>query len=130
MSILSGLNKTSTTSAAAARADRPAAKYWLNVGYDINGRFINLPTGIAIDTAEPVKVSGTDEEWLQTQTARNDLLKALQEAGDALEPGAEIELNLTVKLRRVNEKTEIKSEDNPFSVDFAGLVANAPAAAA
>jgi hypothetical protein len=129
MSILSGLTTPKSTVSSTARADRPAAKYWLNVGYDINGRFINLPTGIAIDTAEPVKVSGTDEEWLQTQTARNDLLKALQEAGDNLEPGAEIELNLTVKLRRVNEKTEIKSEDNPFSVNFAGLIAKAPAAA-
>lgn len=122
MSILSGLNTAakSTTRVAAAN-DRPAAKYWLNVGYDMNGRFINLPTGIAIDTAEPVKVSGTDEEWLQTQSARNELLKALQEAGDNLEPGQEVELALTVKLRRVNEKTEIKAEDNPFSADLSTL---------
>lgn len=130
MSILSGLS-TSKTNTTAPKTDRPAAKYWLNFGYEINGQFINLPQGIAIDTAEPVKVSGTNEEWLQSQTARNELLKALQNAGDNMEPGAEtilVEQEMAngmkwqVRLRRINEKTEIKSEDNPFSVDFAGLM--------
>ena len=30
--------------------DRPSAKLWLNVGYDTNGRFVNLPVGIPVDT--------------------------------------------------------------------------------
>ena len=101
--------------------DRPAAKLWLNVGYDANGRFVNLPVGIPVDTMELLPIRGQNEEWAQFQSARNQLLKAIQEAGDNLEPGAEVEVNLTVKLRKVNEEIEVKAEDNAFAADLSKL---------
>ena len=101
--------------------DRPAAKLWLNVGYDANGRFVNLPVGIPVDTMELLPIRGQNEEWAQFQYARNQLLKAIQEAGDNLEPGAEVEVNLTVKLRKVNEEIEVKAEDNEFATDLSKL---------
>ena len=101
--------------------DRPAAKLWLNVGYDANGRFVNLPVGIPVDTMELLPIRGQNEEWAQFQSARNSLLKAIQEAGDNLEPGAEVEVKLTVKLRKVNEEIEVKSEDNAFAADLSKL---------
>lgn len=101
--------------------DRPAAKLWLNVGYDANGRFVNLPVGIPVDTMELLPIRGQNEEWAQFQSARNSLLKAIQEAGDNLEPGAEVEVKLTVKLRKVNEEIEVKAEDNEFSTDLSKL---------
>ena len=101
--------------------DRPAAKLWLNVGYDANGRFVNLPVGIPVDTMELLPIRGQNEEWAQFQSARNQLLKAIQEAGDNLEPGAEVEVKLTVKLRKVNEEIEVKAEDNAFAADLSKL---------
>ena len=101
--------------------DRPAAKLWLNLGYDANGRFVNLPVGIPVDTMELLPIRGQNEEWAQFQSARNQLLKAIQEAGDNLEPGAEVEVNLTVKLRKVNEEIEVKAEDNAFAADLSKL---------
>ena len=101
--------------------DRPAAKLWLNLGYDANGRFVNLPVGIPVDTMELLPIRGQNEEWAQFQSARNQLLKAIQEAGDNLEPGAEVEVNLTVKLRKVNEEIEVKAEDNEFATDLSKL---------
>ena len=102
--------------------DRPAAKLWLNVGYDANGRFVNLPVGIPVDTMETLPIRGQNEEWAQFQSARNDLLKAIQEAGDNLEPGAEVEVKLVVKLRKVNEEIEVSKEDNPFAVNLSSLI--------
>ena len=101
--------------------DRPAAKLWLNLGYDTNGRFVNLPVGIPVDTMELLPIRGQNEEWAQFQSARNQLLKAIQEAGDNLEPGAEVEVKLTVKLRKVNEEIEVKAEDNEFATDLSKL---------
>ena len=105
-----------------AAQDRPAAKLWLNVGYDANGRFVNLPVGIPVDTMEVLPIRGQNEEWAQFQSARNDLLKALQEAGDNLEPGAEVEVKLVVKLRKVNEEIEVSKEDNPFAANLSSLI--------
>ena len=113
---------TSRSAGRQAQADRPAAKLWLNVGYDANGRFVNLPVGIPVDTMETLPIRGQNEEWAQFQSARNDLLKAIQEAGDNLEPGAEVEVKLVVKLRKVNEEIEVSKEDNPFAVNLSSLI--------
>ena len=116
-------NNTSRSAGRQAQADRPAAKLWLNVGYDANGRFVNLPVGIPVDTMELLPIRGQNEEWAQFQTARNDLLKAIQQAGDNLEPGAEVEVKLVVKLRKVNEEIEVSKEDNPFATNLSSLIA-------
>ena len=113
---------TSRSAGRTAQQNRPAAKLWLNVGYDANGRFVNLPVGIPVDTMEALPVRGQNEEWAQFQSARNDLLKAIQEAGDNLEPGAEVEVKLVVKLRKVNEEIEVSKEDNPFAVNLSSLI--------
>ena len=115
-------NNTSRSAGRQAQADRPAAKLWLNVGYDANGRFVNLPVGIPVDTMETLPIRGQNEEWAQFQSARNDLLKAIQEAGDNLEPGAEVEVKLVVKLRKVNEEIEVSKEDNPFAANPSALI--------
>ena len=114
-------NTSGRSSGRQAPADRPQAKLWLNVGYDANGRFVNLPVGIPVDTMEALPIRGQNEEWAQFQSARNDLLKAIQEAGDNLEPGAEVEVKLTVKLRKVNEEIEVKPENNEFATDLSKL---------
>ena len=115
-------NTSAPRSGRQAQQDRPAAKLWLNVGYDANGRFVNLPVGIPVDTMETLPIRGQNEEWAQFQSARNDLLKAIQEAGDNLEPGAEVEVKLVVKLRKVNEEIEVSKEDNPFAVNLSSLI--------
>ena len=114
-------NNNSRSGQRQAQADRPAAKLWLNVGYDANGRFVNLPVGIPVDTMELLPIRGQNEEWAQFQSARNQLLKAIQEAGDNLEPGAEVEVKLTVKLRKVNEEIAVNAEDNTFAADLSKL---------
>jgi hypothetical protein len=116
-------NNTGRSSGRQAPADRSQAKLWLNVGYDANGRFVNLPVGIPIDAMESLPIRGQNEEWAQFQSARNELLKAIQEAGDNLEPGAEVEVKLVVKLRKVNEGIEVSKEDNPFAVNLGDLIA-------
>src|SRR5262245_25220734 len=82
--------------------DLPKSQLWLNVGYEANGKFINLPLGMAIDTMRPADTRGQNEDFVKQQSARNDLLKALQQLGASFEPGQEQEINLVVKLRRVN----------------------------
>lgn len=104
--------------------DRPAAKLWLNIGYDKGERFVNLPIGIPLDTMEALPIRGQNEEWAMFQAARNHLLKQLQEAGDNLEPGAEVTVNLTVKLRKVNEALDVSTSEagNEFIADLSNLI--------
>lgn len=102
-------------------ADLPRATVWLNVGYDANGKFVNLPLGLPIDTMEHITVRGQNEEWVQLSHARNELLKALQEAGDALEAGGEIDVPLIIRIRKVNNEMQVDSATNPFSMEQAGF---------
>lgn len=104
-----------------ARQDRPAAKTWLNVGYQVEDKFVNLPLGLAIDTMEPAQVRGQNEEWVMLQNARNELLKELQALGDSLQPGEEQEINLIVKIRHVNDAVSVDPETNPLSLKAAGF---------
>lgn len=106
---------------ARTQTDRPQAKVWLNVGYQVEDKFVNLPLGLAIDTMEPTEVRGQNEDWIMLQTARNELLKAIQEAGDELKPGEERELPLIIKIRHVADAKTIDKDANPLSMANAGF---------
>lgn len=107
--------------------DRARSKLWLNVGYDVNGKFVNLPIGLGIDTMEAAQVRGQNEDFVKLRTAQNELLKALQDLGAKFAPGQEQEINLICKLRRVNEDLEIAKEENEYSVDLASMLLKTPA---
>lgn len=113
--------QTSARTTRTAAQDRPQAKVWMNVGYKIGDKFVNLPLGLAIDTMEPVEARGQNEDWIMLQSARNELLKAIQEAGDELKPGEERELPLTVVIRHVADPKTIDKENNPLSMENAGF---------
>lgn len=109
------------------QGDRPKAMIWLNLGYEINGKFVNLPIGIPVDTMEPAEARGQNVDWVKFQTSRNELLKALQGIGATLAPGEETVVpNLVIKLRRVNGELDVTKEENEYAVDFGALFA-APA---
>lgn len=92
--------------------DRPDAAVWLNVGYnsvDASGEstFIGLPIGIALDTMQPSKARGSDEDWLKVVEAKNDLMEQLQRYAETLASGAEEVIpDLVIQIRRVNEKAQ------------------------
>lgn len=127
MALLEQLAARNATASAATRTtrpaaqDRPQAKVWMNIGYKVGDKFVNLPLGLAVDTMEPVEARGQNQEWLQLQAARNELLKAIQEAGDKLAPGEAMELPLVVEIRHVNEQQTIDSGENPLSMANAGF---------
>lgn len=103
---------------------RPTAKLWLNPGYDANGRFVSLPIGMPVDTMELLPIRGQNVDWIQFQTARNQLLLALQEAGEKLEPGEEVPIFLDLRLRKINENVDVSTEKNPFMRDLSQLLGN------
>ena len=107
--------------------DRPAAKLWLNVGYwageGEDRRFVSLPTGIPLDTQEPVKATSSNQGFAAFQQARNALLKALINAGMAFEPGQEDMVQLEVQIRRVNDAEQAPITDNVYALPTgAGLL--------
>lgn len=128
--------KSAATSSAARAAtpatDRPEAKVWLNIGYDVettdaDGKpttmFVNLPVGVPLDTMEPAKVTGQNEAFLQLRSAQNNLLKLLQEASDGLAAGEEKALTLIVKMRKRANPQAVANEDNPLAISAASLFA-------
>lgn len=107
---------------------REPSKYWLNVGYTVDGAdekfgFVSLPLGIALDAVEPFQVRGQNEEFKMFRFAQNDLLAEIRDAAASLQPGEAITLNLQVQLRRVTEDaTAVAPDANPFKRKGALLV--------
>lgn len=112
-----------------AKADRPKAQFWLNIGYAVQvpvegggmeQRFISLPSGIPLDTMEELKTNSSNAMFAAMQAARNDLFKQLMAAAEKLEPGEDKifgeEGTLQIQLRHVREENaEISPEDNVFT---------------
>lgn len=113
--------KANTASNSAAKADKPKAQFWLNIGYVANegtedAKFISLPTGIPLDTQEPLPTNSSNEDFRAMRSAQNDLLAQLIEFADGLEPGAEGIIQLQVQLRRVKAPAEdIKPDANKYA---------------
>lgn len=111
--------KTAAASSS-AKAEKPKAQYWLNIGYVANegtddAKFISLPTGIPLDTQEALPTNSSNEDFRAMRCAQNDLLEQLLEFAEGLEPGAEGIIQLQVQLRRVKAPAEdIKSDDNKY----------------
>ena len=101
--------------------DRPPAKFYLNIGREQNGRFVNIPGGIAVDYLEPVKVgNSSNEDWRKLQIARNKLLEALVARCGELEPGQAVKLNLEIELRRVADDV-VDTDAGEFELDLSDL---------
>ena len=107
--------------------DRPRAQLWLNVGVESNfvfgddpePRFLSLPVGIPLDTTEPLATNQRDRNFASFQATRNGLLQKLIELGNSLEPGEEREVNLSVRIRKVDDEVAPATADgNEF---LAGL---------
>jgi hypothetical protein len=132
--IMAIVDFTTTSSAPARRSqpfggqthpneDKPKAKVWMNVGYEMNGRFIHVPgSGTPIDTTEALPVRGQNEDYIKQVTAQNGTLKLLQDIGAKLQPGQEQVLNLQVRIRRVNEELVVAREDNEYAIDMSRLL--------
>ncbi len=121
-----GGNRTQNNDSA---KDRPKAKLWLNIGYNLQGAgkegadlFVSLPTGIPLDTQEYVSTRGNSEEWRNLRFAQNGLLDQLVAAGNKLTPGEEKiiaigENGLAIQLRKVREDVEPPAEgENPLAI--------------
>jgi len=103
--------------------DKPKAKFWLNLGYTAQGedgedKFVSLPTGIPLDTQEPLDVKKiNNDDFRQLRSAQNNLLEELiAYAESTLQPGQETVIQLQVQLRRVKEDAEpIPASENKYA---------------
>lgn len=111
----------SNATASTAKADKPKAQFWLNIGYVANEgsddeKFISLPTGIPLDTQEPLPTNSSNADFRAMRCAQNDLLEQLIEYAQNLEPGEEGIINLQVQLRRVKaEAADIPADENKYA---------------
>lgn len=111
-------------------AQKPKAQLWLNLGYTIEGAgkegedvFVSLPTGIPLDTQEPVQTNVKSEDFRALRSAQNDLLSDLLKYAEGLEPGQETIINLQVQLRRVKgDEAPIAPAENKYArpIQFGG----------
>lgn len=111
-------NAAATTETKTAK---PKAQFWLNIGYVANEgsedeKFISLPTGIPLDTQEPLPTNSSNADFRAMRCAQNDLLEQLIEYAQNLEPGEEGIINLQVQLRRVKaEAADIPADENKYA---------------
>lgn len=103
---------------------KPKAQLWLNIGYEANGVFIQLPFGIALDNMNEADVRGQNADFVKQRTAQNNLLKMLKDAGMKFEPGQEEVINLELRLRRVKEELVIPAAENEYAINSDFLIGN------
>ena len=110
-----------------SKDDRPKAQFWLNIGYPVTvktesgeeQRFVSLPTGIPLDTQEPLATNSRNAEFAAFQAARNNLHDQFMAVAAKLQPGEEKiiglgDSGLALQIRRVNEESAPSTGQNPF----------------
>lgn len=117
-----GAGATNTNSRG-AKADKPQATLWLNVGFTTQDPetgedlFIGLPMGIPLDTME-VRSAGNSK----LMQAKNALLQQLVGVKDDLDPGqTEIISDLQVQIRRVEEREAASGANNELIASMGAL---------
>ena len=117
-------NNLPEAAASSVKEDRVPAKFWLNVGYEVEvtssdgtteTRFVSLPMGIALDTQQHKKPGKITSETGQLISAGNNLLDDLIKGAQGIPGGATQIVNLQVQIRHVAEPTVLASSENPFS---------------
>jgi hypothetical protein len=99
------------------KKERIDPKVWINVGYDSpNPRtgenvFISTPVGIALDTMNKKREPNKESDYRDMIVAKNAFMNQLQELSLQLAPGEEMELDLKVVMRRVDEATQEEDSD-------------------
>lgn len=130
-------SKNDNAASGGAKDERPKAQLWLNIGYLSDAidpdtkerRFVSLPTGIPLDTQEPLDTRMKNRDYANFQAARNGLLADLIEQGNKLEPGQsvviETDSGLAIQIRRVNPELEeaTAGEGNPYARRLFGSAA-------
>lgn len=118
-----------SAAAESAKEERPQAKFWLNIGYEVavkdadgveGTRFISLPVGLPLDTQQHRVTRGTGEV-AQIISAGNDLLDDLIKAAQAIPAGETKLVNLQIQIRHVQEASAIPAGTNAFSPAAVGL---------
>lgn len=113
--------KSAAKSEVSSNADKPKAQFWLNIGYIANEgeedeKFISLPTGIPLDTQEPLPTNSSNADFRALRCAQNDLLEQLLAYAKDLEPGEEGVIQLQVQLRRVKApEADIPAAENKYA---------------
>lgn len=111
----------------APKEEREPTQFWINVGYEANGKFVSLPLGIPLDSLPEIKVPGPqtkNPEFRQLQQARRMLHEQVKKLMETLEPGDEGLLpKLQVQIRRIEKNenvpmTEEEAAANPFALDI------------
>ena len=101
--------------------DRPKTLVWLNIGFeDAEGRFVNLPVGVPLDTTAPLEIRGQNAEWNGFQKNRNALLNYLTKYGLNMDPGSEEVINgLQIRIKHVNTEAADSGDE---VVDFSKMI--------
>ena len=109
------LIRSAQSPAPTSQQPRKPSEFWLNIGVQAGNEFISLPTGLPLDDMKPARANTNNADWNQMAQAKNLLLEQIQQIAAQMEPGAEHELTLTVKLRRTAQNNEPAAEDNPLA---------------
>ena len=68
--------QTNAAATAETKTAKPKAQFWLNIGYVANEgseeeKFISLPTGIPLDTQEPLPTNSSNADFRAMRCAQN-----------------------------------------------------------
>jgi hypothetical protein len=117
-SVIPNFQELRQSVAEAGKAKMEAARYWINVGIERNGKFLSLPLGIPLDKLKAKPVPSTPGDFHNLRQAEAELWSEIEMLKASLSPGQEVDLDLTVRIRMTAEKEEKETAENlnPYSL--------------
>lgn len=101
------------------KAKKPKARFWVNVGVEMNGVLVSLPMGIALDDlkSRPLVPNSDNKEFRHLREAEADLWNQMKKLMELMEDGDEHVLSqFQVRIRKTQPKERDESETNPLLV--------------
>lgn len=88
----------------------PRSEYWINIGVNVNGKFISLNKGgIPLDRVEKIKINpnSDNKEWIAQAMLHNNLVDALLQGANQLNWGEHQSLALSCELIKINNPAQV-----------------------
>ncbi len=88
----------------------PRSEYWINIGVNVNGKFISLNKGgIPLDRLEKIKINpnSDNKEWIAQAMLHNNVVDAILQGANQLNWGEHQSLTLSCELIKINNPAQV-----------------------
>ena len=103
------LNNAKATNNNVNANELPKSEFWLNIGIEVNGKFVSLNKGgVPLDRLEELKVNpkSDNKDWVAQTMLHNNIIASLKQGAESMDWGEHKRLTLEVELVKINNPAQ------------------------